>query len=287
MNNVNTSPLPLVDSPGASLSSPPLSFTFPVARVGLPYVDLPSTPGFFARQSSSTPLEQWTCLSNAVAQASSPSTSLEAIVKQCADVFFDYLQPSTISVHEPTYRACLDRALETRPSGLDLTALEFTLITAVCAKACFFVPSDLFPLGNCLGEVFLRASRACLKSFDEIDAENPCADSVTVRYLHSNCLHAYARPKVSWLVFGEAIRLVQGMRLYEERSYKALDPVEALKRRTIFWHLYVGDKSLSVLRGMPVTLSSHSFEEGISTQYPGDEGNECVSYFPHGRIENC
>ncbi|KAJ4299771.1 hypothetical protein N0V90_005017 [Kalmusia sp. IMI 367209] len=72
------------------------------------------------------------------------------------------------------------------------------------------------------------------------------------------------------------------MRLHDERTYTSLAPIEALKRRSAFWLVYIGDKSLSVLRSMPVTLSSYSFEEGISTEYPVDEQNDLMAGFIAG-----
>jgi hypothetical protein len=47
-------------------------------------------------------------------------------------------------------------------------------------------------------------------------------------------------------------------------------------RRNAFWHIYVGDKSLAVLRSMPITIHDYSFDEGITTAYPSNEHNEYV-----------
>jgi hypothetical protein len=181
-----------------------------------------------------------------------------------------------MSVHERSFRGLLNQYFGTSPPGATLTESAFTLITAVCAKVCFFVPSDLFPAGDHLAETFLEASRSCLASYAEVDLQNPCADSITVRYLHSNCLHTCARSVLSWHVFGEAVRLVQRMRLHDEDSYASLPLIEANMRRNAFWMVYTGDKSLAVLRSMPITISNYSFENPITTAYPTSEQNECV-----------
>jgi hypothetical protein len=141
------------------------------------------------------------------------------------------------------------------------------------------MPEGLFPVGKCLAKIFLDASRSCLDSYIDDDLQNPSANSITIRYLHSNCLHAYAKPEISWHVFGEAIRLVHRMRLYDECSYVSLAPIEAEMRRRAFWSVYVGDKSLAVLQSMPITLQSHSFEEGITTAYPSDDQNKYVIHY--------
>ncbi|KAL6408514.1 Transcription factor [Ilyonectria robusta] len=223
-----------------------------------------------------TTLQRYRLLADAVAQASSSLITLESVIQECADLFFRYIVPFNMSVHEPTFRHTLNQARSSSPPGASLTESNFTLITAVCAKVCFFVPSELFPVGARLAEPFLEASRSCFSTYAEADLENPCADSITIRYLHSNCLHTCARSVISWHVYGEAVRLAQRMRLHDEDSYVSLPPIEAEMRRNAFWHLYVGDKSLAVLRSMPMTLYEYSFDEGITAAYPSVEQNEFV-----------
>lgn len=182
-----------------------------------------------------------------------------------------------MSVHEPSVRNTLNQALGTAPPGPPPTLSAFSLLTAVCAKACLFVPSNLFPVGSSLAETFLEASRSSFSSHADADLEDPCADSITIRLLHSNCLHTSAHTAVSWHVFGEAVRLVQRMRLHDEETYKSLPPIEAGMRRNAFWQVYIGDKSLAVLRSMPVSIHSYSFDEGITTAFPLSDQDEYVN----------
>ncbi|KAL2848859.1 heterokaryon incompatibility protein-domain-containing protein [Aspergillus pseudoustus] len=215
-----------------------------------------------------TVLDRYSHLSNAVATALSFSKSFKQVLQECTDLFFSYIVPFNMSVHEPKFRRSLYQTLAASPHATTLTQVDFTLLTAVCAKACFFMPPDLFPIGNSLAEIFLEASRSCLAVYAETDLENPCADSITIRYLHSNCLHTNAKPMIAWHVFGEALRLVQRMRLHDENSYASLDPVEAEMRRRAFWQVYAGDKSLGVLRSMPISITDYAFENRITAAYP-------------------
>ncbi|KAL2803031.1 hypothetical protein BJX63DRAFT_413306 [Aspergillus granulosus] len=221
-----------------------------------------------------TVLSRFELLSDAVTNALPFSESLGEVLQQCTDLFFSYIVPFNMSVHEPTFRRSLGRALATSPPASTLTQVEFTLLTAVCAKVCFFIPSDIFPIGSTLADIFLDASRSCLAEYVELDLQHPSADSITIRYLHSNCLHTNARPIISWHVFGEALRLVQRMRLHDERSYAPLDPIEAEMRRHAFWQVYTGDKSLAVLRSMPITITDYAFENRITAAYPLVDNNE-------------
>lgn len=204
---------------------------------------------------------------------------LESFVTRCFDLFFEYLYPLTPLVHEPSLRDSLSlltneyysdgnnssdgcRILESWPDA------TFTLITAVCAEAAFLLPKDLFPEGQSVGHVFLNASRDCLNHYLEADLENPNANSITIRYFHSNCLHAAGKPKYSWHIFGEATRLAQVMNLHQETSLDGLLPIEAELRRRAFWIVYMGDKSAAILNNRPITIHKFSFETGITTAYP-------------------
>ncbi|GAB0136372.1 hypothetical protein EsDP_00004673 [Epichloe bromicola] len=144
----------------------------------------------------------------------------------------------------------------------------FTLITAVCAEAAFLLPKHLFPGGGTVADLFLQASRDCLNSYLMADLESPNANSITIRYFHSNCVHAAGKPKYSWHIFGEATRLAQVMRLYDESALEGLPPIEAELRRRAFWIVYMGDKSAAILNNRPITMHKYSFEAGITTAYP-------------------
>lgn len=144
----------------------------------------------------------------------------------------------------------------------------FTLITAVCAESAFLLPSDIFPEGDDVADMFLHASRNCLNSYLEADIEFPNASSVTIRYFHSNCLHAAGKPQFSWHIFGEATRLAQVMNLQNESSYDGLYPIEAEMRRRVFWIVYMGDKSAAILNNRPITMHKYSYDSGITAAYP-------------------
>ncbi|KAJ6781415.1 hypothetical protein PWT90_02253 [Aphanocladium album] len=196
------------------------------------------------------------------------------------DLFFEYLYPLTPLVHEPSFRDNLAYFVPSnRAPHLEKCAdAAFTLITAVCAEAAFLLPKDIFPSGETVADSFLRASRSCLAEYLETDLENPNASSITIRYFHSNCVHASGKPKFSWHIFGEATRLAQVMRLHDELSYDGLYPIEAEMRRRVFWIVYMGDKSAAILNNRPITMHKYSFERGVTAAYPS--GIEEESHTP-------
>lgn len=212
------------------------------------------------------------------------------MINRCFDYFFEYLFPLIPLVHEPSLRDGLSffvnqargRSLQGsnllpesilyRANSLKYPDLwpdhTFTLITAVCAEAGFLLPKDIFPEGEEVADIFLQASRNCLSSYLEADLEYPNANSVAIRYLHSNCMHAAGKPRFSWHIFGEATRLAQVMQLHDEKSLQGLSPLEAELRRRAFWIAYIGDKSAAILNNRPITIHKFSFESGITTAYP-------------------
>ncbi|RSM15168.1 hypothetical protein CDV31_005102 [Fusarium ambrosium] len=215
-------------------------------------------------------VQRWQDLSRALAFI---ANDLQSLVTRCFDLFFEYLYPLTPLVHEPSLRDSLSyfttrfSTSENHANGTGLMETwpetAYTLITAVCAEAAFLLPKDLFPEGQSVGDLFLNASRSCLSHYLEADLENPNANSITIRYFHSNCLHAAGKPKYSWHIFGEATRLAQVMQLNEETSLEGLLPIEAELRRRAFWIVYMGDKSAAILNNRPITIHKFSFESGI------------------------
>lgn len=207
-------------------------------------------------------------------------------LNRCIDLFFEYLYPLTPLLHEPSFRNNLQHFIPGQhhihqrhystsivPTNPNAT---FALISAVCAEAAFLLPKDIFPDGEKVADILLQASRNSLDSYREADLEQPTASSITIRYFHSNCIHAAGRPKYSWHIFGEATRLAQAMRLHDESTYQHLDPIEAELRRRVFWIVYMGDKSAAILNDQPITMHKYSFESGITAAYPtGLDDDDC------------
>lgn len=252
-------------------------------------------------QPSLSSLQRWHQLAGAL-HLRDPAADLEQTVNRCFDLFFEYLFPLIPLVHEPSLRDGLRFFVsQAARSGIGITGPElwssfvrgnpigadsildranslkypelwpdstFTLITAVCAEAAFLLPKDIFPEGERIADLFLKASRSCLHGYLEEDLEYPNANSVAIRYFHSNCLHAAGKPRFSWHIFGEATRLAQVMQMHDEMSLQNLSAVEAELRRRAFWIVYIGDKSAAILNNRPITIHKFSFDTGITTAYP-------------------
>jgi hypothetical protein len=235
-------------------------------------------------------LQRWHALERALSLPDS-ANHLERTINHCFELFFEYLYPLTPLVHEPSLRDGLrffvTQGRISRADGLIYGVsslkypelwpdLSFTLITAVCAEAAFLLPKDIFPEGEGIADIFLQASRSCLATYLEADLEYPNANSVTIRYFHSNCMHAAGKPRLSWHIFGEATRLAQVMQMHEEDSLQGLTPLEVEFRRRAFWIAYIGDKSAAILNNRPITIHKYSFESGITIGYPTGIEDETI-----------
>jgi hypothetical protein len=211
-----------------------------------------------------------------------PESPIEALGTKCVDLYMQYIFPITPIVHEQSLRQNLSllrpqcRSLqspepqgwittaEQSVGGMDLALLQqFALVTAMCAEAASILPFQLFPTGSAVADHFLEASRDTLQLYHDKDVEFPQSSSLVIRYFHGNCTHAAGNIRLSWYLLGEAIRLAQEMRLYDESSLAGLNPVEALLRRNVFWQLYTGDKSSALLNGRSFTL--HDFNHNSKT----------------------
>lgn len=253
-----------------------------------------ATPLSHAASTGSTisSLQRWGALAREL-HVRQPTVVLEDLINHCFKLFFDYLFPLIPLVHEPSLRNGLeffvtrDDSRNVREARRDSRYDEllshpgiwpdatFTLITAVCAETAFLLPKEIFPEGEMIAELFLEASRNCLFTYLEADLEHPNANSVAIRYFHSNCMHAAGKPRFSWHIFGEATRLAQALQMHDEDSIQRLNPLEAEFRRRVFWIIYVGDKSAAILNSRPITIHKFSFEAGITIGYPnGVESDE-------------
>ncbi|KAK1658336.1 hypothetical protein BDP55DRAFT_565437 [Colletotrichum godetiae] len=216
-----------------------------------------------------------------------PYVPLEDVLSSCIDLYLQWEFPTSPIICEPMVRqmmygvvpilrreTSLFSDLTTSPTTSDIPTIRaFALITALCAVVSSTLPAEIFPGGAALAMPFLRTSREALRLYQDYDIEHPESGSIIIRYFHSNSLHALGKTSVSWHAMGEALRLVQEMRLYDEASFSGLEWPEAQLRRNTFWHLYIGDKSASILNKVPISLHQMCLDTPITTLF--DKTEDC------------
>ncbi|KAJ3956598.1 hypothetical protein N0V92_006833 [Colletotrichum tropicale] len=216
-----------------------------------------------------------------------PYAPLEHVLSTCIDLYMQWEFPTGPVICEPMVcqavpivvpilrgETAIPSSSVAGPSTSDVSTIRaFALLTGLCSFVSSSLPSDFFTPGSALAWPFLRTSREALRLYQDYDVEHPESSSVIIRYFHSNALHALGKTRVSWHVMGEALRLVQEMRLYDETSFAGLEWPEAQLRRNAFWHLYIGDKSASILQKVPISLHQMCLDTPITTIF--DENMAC------------
>ncbi|KAG4437059.1 hypothetical protein IFR05_007473 [Cadophora sp. M221] len=197
------------------------------------------------------------------------SQTLTSLATQCVDVFFNCLYPLMPIIYRPKLDSAISQ-IHNQNSENDASLLA--LLTALCAVTIAVLPKTIFAAKAEVAVHFYRASRAILNTYVAGDIEHPDSTSVIVRYLYAEFHHATGRMRSSWHNLGDAIRLCQSMRLHDESSYTHMDHLESELCRRIFFLLFVGDKSASILSNHPVTMGKFSLGPGITVLYPQGSG---------------
>ncbi|KAJ4256804.1 hypothetical protein NW762_008900 [Fusarium torreyae] len=190
-----------------------------------------------------------------------------AYLSKCIDLYFTYVYPTLPVLHRSTINETMVR-VDVASARWD--ARSFALVTAACCYTLALVPDHLTTASWAVAEAFYKVSKDVLDSYAEQDVESPDHSSIAIRMFHSGWAHAAGKTKASWYILGEAVRLVQSMRLHDEATYERMDPLEAQLCRRVFWTLYTSDKSAAILGGHPQCLASSIFKEGITVAYADD-----------------
>lgn len=218
------------------------------------------------------------------------------IMQECIDLYMEWIFPLsplaceahiragvTTIIHVAQNSEALDPSLsgtgEDNLASTDLSLLEmrtFSLLAALCSITCCVVPASVWPAGNELARPFLQASRNMLACYQDLDIQTPDSSSIVVRYYQANALHALGKTRTSWHVMGEALRLAQEMRLFDESAYQNVDAVEGQILRNVFWHMHSGDKSASILNNVPITLHQILLGSAINAGFYGQQHTELI-----------
>ncbi|KAF4782821.1 hypothetical protein HER10_EVM0003273 [Colletotrichum scovillei] len=227
-----------------------------------------------------------------------PYVPLEDVLSSCIDLYMQWEFPTSPIICEPMVRQMMHAVVPilrrevslpsdpvTNHSNSDIPTIRaFALLTALCAVVSSTLPAEIFPGGTALAMPFLKTSREALRLYQDYDIEHPESSSIVIRYFHSNALHALGKTSVSWHAMGEALRLVQEMRLYDEKSFRNLEWPEAQLRRNTFWHLYIGDKSASILNKVPISLHQICLDTPITTIFEETEDYRLIQTGPEPDI---
>ncbi|KAG7127424.1 Beta-glucosidase 1B like protein [Verticillium longisporum] len=190
------------------------------------------------------------------------------------ELFYANIYPIFPVLYRPDAKRALDAMRWQPQQGGIWSDRAFALLAAVCAYTLAVLPTSVSGANWAISEAFFQASKSSLESYAVADIEKPNSSSVFIRHLHAAWQYTAGRSDVSWYIMGEAIRLALSMRLFDERSYDAMEYIEAQMCRRAFWLLYSSDKSAAVSGRRVIGLSRTLFQRVIPPAYPADLGDQ-------------
>ncbi|KAH6876412.1 hypothetical protein B0T10DRAFT_465317 [Thelonectria olida] len=186
-------------------------------------------------------------------------------VEHCISLYIEFVFPLIPILCESTLRSQASLMLPPfiRETGSPLLPLTpdmvhsvrtYSLTASLCAFIAHIRPCEDHPRDDTLAALFLASSQAMLHPYSGYDISYPNSTSLSIRIFQSSCYHMMGNSCLAWHVMGEAVRLAQQMRLYNERSYHGMDPIEAKMCRNAFWYLCSADRSASLLPERTLSL---------------------------------
>ncbi|GAM86180.1 hypothetical protein ANO11243_041910 [Dothideomycetidae sp. 11243] len=173
------------------------------------------------------------------------------LITACVDYFFLNVYPSQPILH----RGKLAHTI----SLMDISVEAYCLVTSLCAYM-LIQPNLLinYP-GNSsheptLGLTLLREALRVRKGCEYI--EEPSILSVITSFFLFGCYFCLDKTNTAWFHLREATTLAYVVRLHEEDSYNSLDPIEASRRRRLYWLLFVTERAYALQRHRPLSLQA-------------------------------
>ncbi|KAL2820609.1 hypothetical protein BJX63DRAFT_279210 [Aspergillus granulosus] len=211
--------------------------------------------------------------------------SLDETVRRCVNVFMEAIFGTRPIVSEARIRAncCLKpprlsdslsvlgfstQSITSSATPHDLEEIRsYTLVTALCAATAYLLSTKDDPNGAAVGPIFLHASREMLHLYEHLDVECPDSSSLVIRMFQAGALHTNSKLRLSWHLFGAALRLGEQMQLQDPRSLQRLDPLEARLRVMAFRILRISARYHRILEYHPLSVCDPPWS---SLTYPDD-----------------
>ncbi|KAK8865914.1 hypothetical protein IAR55_001062 [Kwoniella newhampshirensis] len=210
-----------------------------------------------------------------------PTTSIESILPRdlamhTIHLYFEHVWSIIPLIHRPSFMADLSaHDEEKRP-------IFFALIMAMIATTLIHVPKSYFPIP---AESVRRLSDRCLKACYAVtrrEMDDPNVDLICIKYLFLVVHNKHGNMGLEAAAFGEAQYLAISLGLHREDTYFGLSPIEAERRRRVWFLIYNADKFEAISRSKPVLLRSDEFMGPESTKLPSELDDRSIT--AHGYL---
>ncbi|KAJ4302058.1 hypothetical protein N0V88_002194 [Collariella sp. IMI 366227] len=184
-------------------------------------------------------------------------------LKACIDFFFAHVYPLA---------PILDRQrLEQEAMYMDQNLDTYCLLTSLCAFVCLqpgmaipgiamndpFNPDMMFGGNIVVSSNLMEETIRVRKGFDYV--ASPTVNSLCTSYFLFAVHHALEMQDKAWFHLREATTLAHMLRMNEEQAYMQYDRndgVDGLRRRRLYWLLYVTERAYALQHRRPLTLQA-------------------------------
>ncbi|EIW68075.1 hypothetical protein TREMEDRAFT_69554 [Tremella mesenterica DSM 1558] len=193
-------------------------------------------------------------------------------------LFFEHIYCIIPIIHRPTFMADLAAHEEEK------SPIFFGLVMSMIAITLIHVPKSFFPIP---AESVRRLSDHCLKysyALTRRAADQPNIDYLCIKYFQSIIHNKHGQTGLEAAGFGEMQYLAVGMGYHREE----VNPIEAERRRRMFFTIYNADKHEALARGRPVMMRSDEFMRPPETvALPTELDDKCITengYLPGSTV---
>ncbi|ORY32272.1 hypothetical protein BCR39DRAFT_492824 [Naematelia encephala] len=271
MTNTNDL-LPMVLPPHQSNYSPqqPSLATRPIS--GNPYHISPANQSTISPQDNVSPSER----------SMPPGTTIETVLPRdlanhIISLYLEHVYCIIPIVHKPSFLADLAAHEEERRPQL------FALIMAMIAMTLIHVPRTFFP--SLPRDGVRKLSDHCMRACNAVtryEIDNPTLDMICIKYLVFVVHNKHGNVGREASTFGEALCLAIALGLHREDMYFGINPIEAERRRRVWFLLYNADKFEAASRSKPVLLRSDEFLGPEATDLPTELDDKNITM--HGYL---
>ncbi|KAI9813382.1 MAG: hypothetical protein M1826_002501 [Phylliscum demangeonii] len=187
--------------------------------------------------------------------APTPGLLSPDLVAGCTDFFFAHLYPTMPILQRQRFHA---QHVVTMDASLE----SYCLVGSLCAfmmiqpgmELADMARSDapLPPNGLAAGRTMVDEVLRVRKGFDYV--ASPSVATVMTSFFLFACYFGLDQHKTAWFYLRESTTCAQMLDMHDENTYHSGDVVECIRRRRLFWLLFVTERAYALQRHHPLTL---------------------------------
>ncbi|PKS11113.1 hypothetical protein jhhlp_002874 [Lomentospora prolificans] len=187
----------------------------------------------------------------------SPGMVTGELVKECFEFFFSHMYSSMPFL--------VRQKIEQQAMFMEQNRDSYCLVTALCAfvmlQPGMTMPSsdpynlDMMPGSNLIASTLLLEEAMRVRNGYEY-LDTPTLNSIATSYFFFACNYGVESHSKAWYYLREASTMMHMLDMHKEETYLQWDPVEASRRRRLYWLIFSTERAYALQRQRPVTLQA-------------------------------